>query len=104
MSTYHHCLAKIICNPPLPDCYLGKCKFCPGMEPLKQDLYSIFDENMIDTITYKQWTVVDRFSLETVSQNSDDFVGSFCEKLEALRSHSFIASQQSKFLLRVNLL
>ena len=97
LSTYHHCLAKIICNPPLPDCYLGKCKFCPGMEPLKQDLYSIFDENMIDTITYKQWTVVDRSSLETVSQNSDDFVGSFCEKLETLHSHSFIASQQSKF-------
>ena len=49
---------------------------------------------MIDTITYKQWTVVDRSSLETVNQNSDE---SFCEKLEALRSHSFIASQQSKF-------
>ena len=104
LSTYHHCLRKIICNPPLPDCYLGKCKFCPGMEPLKQDLHSIFDENMIDTITYKQWTVVDHSSLETVGQNSDDFVGSFCEKLEAPRSHSSIASQQSKFLLRVNLL
>ena len=48
---------------------------------------------MIDSITYKQWTAVDCSSLETVS----DFVESFCEKLEALRSHSFIASQQSKF-------
>ena len=96
-STYHHLLAKMICNPPLPDCYLGECEVCPGIEPLKQELYSLFDENMIDSITYKQWTAVDRSSLETVSQHSYDFVESFCEKLEALRSHSFIASQQSKF-------
>ena len=62
LSTYHHCLARMICNPPLPDCM--------------------------------QWTAVDRSSLETVSQHSDK---SFCEKLEALCPHSFIASQQSKF-------
>ena len=43
---------------------------------------------------FKQWTAVDRSSLETVSQQSDDLIETFCEKLEA---HSFIASQQSKF-------
>ena len=52
---------------------------------------------MIDNITYKQWTAVDRSSLETVNQHSYDFVESFCERLEALRSHSFIATQQSNF-------
>ena len=97
LSTYHHFLAKLICNPPLPDCYLGECEVCPGIEPLKQDLYLILDENMIDCVTYKQWTAVDRSSLETVSQHSYDFIESFCERLEALRPHSFIASQQSKF-------
>ena len=97
LSTYHHFIAKIICNPPLPDCYLGECKVCPGVEPLKHELYLIFDENMIDSVTYKQWTAVDRSTLETVSQQSYDFVESFCERLEALRSHSFIASQQSRF-------
>ena len=86
-----------MCNPPHSNRYLGECHACPGIESLQQDLYSIFDENMIDTVTYKQWTAVDRSSLETVSQHSDDFIESFCEKLEALRSHSFIASQQSKF-------
>ena len=25
LSTYHHCLAKILCNPPLPACHLGEC-------------------------------------------------------------------------------
>ena len=52
---------------------------------------------MIDFVTFKQWTAVDRSTLETVSQYSDNFIDTFCEKLEALRSHSFIASQQSKF-------
>ena len=55
---------------------------------------------MIDSITYKQWTAVDCSSLEMVSQHSYDFAESFCEKLEALHSHSFIASQQSKFFVK----
>ena len=97
LLSYHHCLARITCNPPLPDCYLSECKSCPGTDQLKEELFSVFDESMIDTIAYKQWTAVDRSSLETVNQNSYDFVESFCEKLEALRSHSFIATQQSNF-------
>ena len=52
LSTYHHCLARMICNCPLPDGYLGECEVCPGTDPLTQDLYSMFDEHMIDTITY----------------------------------------------------
>ena len=86
-----------MCNTPLPDCYFGECKTCPGTDYLKEHLFSVLDESMIDTITFKQWTAVDRSSLETVSQNSDDFVELFCEKLEALRSHSFIATQQRNF-------
>lgn len=97
LLTYHHCLAKMICNPPLPDCYLDECKICPGTDKLKEQLLSVFDENMIDSITYNQWTAVDRSSLETVNQNSDDFVESFCEKLQSLLPYSFIAAQQSKF-------
>ena len=79
-----------------------RCKSCPGTDHLKERLFSVFDENMIDTITYKQWTDVDRSSLETVTQNSYDFVESFREKLEALRSHSFIVTQQSNFLINAN--
>ena len=33
LSTYHHCLARMMCNPPLPDCYLGECEVCPGTDP-----------------------------------------------------------------------
>ena len=97
LATYHHCLARLICNPPLPECYLGACSMCPGVEALKEYLVTVLDENMIDTVTYKQWTAVDRSTLVTVSEPSDEFVESFGEKLEALLSHSFIASQQSTF-------
>ena len=45
----------------------------------------------------KQWTSVDRSTLETLSQPADEFVESFCSKLEALLTHSFIAKQQSQF-------
>lgn len=67
------------------------------MKELKEHLITVLDNNMIDTVTYKQWTAVDRSTLETVSEPSDEFVESFAEKLEALLPHSFIATQQSMF-------
>ena len=74
LENYHHCLAKLMCNPPLPKCYLGACSVCPGIEELKDHLIKVLDENMVDIITYKQWTAVDRSTLETVSEPSDEFV------------------------------
>ena len=38
LSTYHHCLAIIVCNPPLPKCYLGECDTCPDVMKLKEKL------------------------------------------------------------------
>ena len=31
LSTYHHCLANIVCSPPLPVCYLGECNSCSSV-------------------------------------------------------------------------
>ena len=97
LSTYHNCLAQIICNPPLPGCYLGACDSCPGIASLKDVLMAIMDDNMIDYVNYKQWVSVDRSTLETVSKPADEFVELFCEKLELLLPHSFIATQQASF-------
>ncbi len=83
------CLAVMMCNPPLPTCYFGKCDYCLGIEKLSESLITLLDENLIDNITYKQWTAVDRSTLETMTKPSDEFVETLCEKLEALRSHSF---------------
>jgi len=93
LETYHHCLAHlIICNPPLPICYMDSCQYCPGTNDLKDCSLATFDENMIDEVVYKQWVSVDRSTLETVCSISEDFVETFCEKLQVLLSHSFTAT------------
>ena len=97
LTTYHHYLAEMMCNPPLPRCYVGECDYCPRIEKLKEHLITLLDENSIDSITYEQWTDVDCSTLETMTMSSDEFADSLCEKLDALRSHSFIATQQSRF-------
>ena len=84
LPTYKHCLAKIICNPPLPTCYLGECSSCPGITKFKNDLTTLLDENLIDDITFKQWISVDRTTLETYTRPVDEFTNMFCEKLEVL--------------------
>lgn len=91
LKTYDHCLAQIICNPPQPACYLGTCCSCPGISGLSEHLKALMDDNLIDNIEYKQWISVNRSTLETVIKSADEFVDSFCEKLEALLPHSFIA-------------
>lgn len=80
LSSHSHCLAQMLCNPPLPRCYLGTA--------------TILDENMIDNIVFKQWVSVDRSTLETLSKPVDEFINMFCDKLELLLSHS---TQQASF-------
>ena len=53
-KTYHHCLAAIQCNPPRIECFLGHCKYCPGVDDLREDLERCFDEQMIDQIQFRQ--------------------------------------------------
>lgn len=97
LPTYHHCLARIMCNPPLPMCYLGECDVCPGTIKLREELISLLDESGVDRIIYKQWVSTDRSTLETFCAPTEEFVETFCEKLELLRPHSFVASQQASF-------
>ena len=40
---------------------------------------------------------IDRSSLEIHCASADEFMDSFCEKLEFLRPHSFITKQQASF-------
>ena len=44
LSTYHHCLATIVCNPSLPKCHLGECTECGDkLIGLKEILYQKFE-------------------------------------------------------------
>lgn len=40
---------------------------------------------------------MDRRYFETITKNVSDFLDSFCNKLVALKKHSFIAHQQSEY-------
>lgn len=97
LKEYGHCLARIICNPPQIECYFENCSSCPGSSGLKEHLHELMDNNMIETVQYKQWISTDRSTLETITKSADEFVESFCEKLKTLLTHSFVAKQQSLF-------
>ncbi len=62
-------------------------------------LITCLDESLIDHVVFKQCMGFCRqnYTLETHSMPADEFVELFCENLDILRPHSFIASQQSTF-------
>ena len=94
---YRHCLAAMMCNPQRVLCYLGKCKQCPGAA-LHIKLQDIMDANMIDILQYKQWTSIDRSTMESIVQPVDEFLQSFIQALKKLQRHDLIAKLQSNFV------
>lgn len=98
LSSYKHCLARVLCNPPSIDCHLGKCPSCPGKEEVKTILEEGFEENLVEKVTFRQWISVDRCNLETLEKSTTDFIDLFCGNLSALVIHDFIAKQQSSFM------
>ena len=101
LKTYDHCFAHIICNPPSPDCYLSNCSSCPGIDQFREQLMNAMENNLIDMVTYKEWVSVDRSTLETFVKPVEECVECFCDRLETLLPHSFIAKQQSSFQLEL---
>ena len=64
---------------------------------MKEELLTHFDETDVEQIVYKQWISTDRSTLETCYPPIQEFVDTFCEKVELLRPHSFIAIEQASF-------
>lgn len=54
ITSYKDCLSSLICNPPATNCYYLKCDTCPGSEFLADQLKDVFDNHLVDTISYKQ--------------------------------------------------
>ena len=97
LTGYQDCLNRILCKPQTPECFLGSCDDCRSLENFKEMLYEVLNDSMIDDIQYNQWISTDRTNLETIIQTADEFVETFCDKLDVLRSHEFIAKQQSAY-------
>ena len=73
LPTYRHCLAKTMCNPPHPRCYLGECDACPEIEMLKEELLNHFEEVDAEQIVYKQWISTNLSTLETFCVPIEEF-------------------------------
>ncbi|KAJ8685076.1 hypothetical protein QAD02_020869 [Eretmocerus hayati] len=72
---------------------------------MRNSLLDKFEENDISVIKIETWTHTDRCSIVTESSNTHEFLDLLCERLMKLKTHDFIARQQSAFLkeLKINL-
>ena len=84
-------------NPPSPSCYLGECCTCPDVQTFKEEFIELMEKYEIDEVVFKQWVSTDRSTLETHCLTSEEFADLFCEQLEILRPHSFLAKEQAAF-------
>jgi hypothetical protein len=62
---------------------------CPETENLIRNTEYMSEDNNIDNITYRQWLISDRSTLETTVHLAD-YIKSFAEKLNIIH-HSSIA-------------
>ena len=92
---YQHLLTQLMCNPPSISCWLGKCTECEDSAKLSGSLTDKFKQLDVEQITYKQWESIDRTDLVTHTDTVDDFVEKLMDKLQTLKQHQFIHSQQT---------
>lgn len=98
IKSYKDCLTKMVCNPASIDCFFSNCIACPGIGKIREILENGLEENLIETVTFRQWISVDRCNLETLQKPAEEFVDIFCDHLKVLLCHDFIAKQQSAFM------
>ncbi|XP_015127114.1 uncharacterized protein LOC107048461 [Diachasma alloeum] len=98
LEHYSECLKLMTCRNPSPQCNLGECTNCPGSAVLHDTLKSTMEVEEIDNVVYKNWISVPRANLETLTKTTTEFIDDFCEKMERLLPHAFIAKEQSSYL------
>lgn len=99
LTTYLDILECALCNPPSATCYLeGCCSKCPGLENLQEHLLDLLSENGIEEIVYKQWSAVDRSSLETYTKEISPFMETLVHQMKELLPHHFVSKMQAKYL------
>ena len=77
------CVIRLQCNPPSINCCLGECSQCGDTAAIKEQIEKAFDDNFVDTITFKKWTSTDRSNLETVVMKVDDFLAELLNNLKS---------------------
>lgn len=98
LCNYRDCINMMICEGPSDNCFLDKCKKCPGVKKLKNFLGKILEDAMILEVKYALWTDTDRSSLVSVVSTVDAYIEVLCNKMLKLKSHSYVAKKQSDFI------
>ena len=93
--SYKDFINMIVCNSASRECMLGGCPNCPGVVKLEDFLYSHFEHEEIDEVTYNQWITTDRTTIATQTSTTSEFVKLFAEKFNKLKRHSFVAKAQA---------
>lgn len=98
MKDYRDCLKMIMCKNPLTKCHLHKCDECPGVQSFYDKIYNHLENSNISHVEYLMWTATDRSTLLNLVITTEDFVDELCERLTALKTHSYVAKAQSAFI------
>lgn len=70
------------------------------MDSLTSLLQAVIDENAIDTVEFKQWTMTDRASLVARVLQVDEFIDTFTTLLKKLLVHDFVAKIRLRLCVR----
>ncbi|KAG8224979.1 hypothetical protein J437_LFUL003357 [Ladona fulva] len=97
IKTYQDCVARVICNPPLPSFYVRICYECPGTMKIREQLQEAFEMALVDNLIYSQWVSVVRTTPEIFQKEVPECIDDFLFKLTSLKNHGFIAQQQQLF-------
>ena len=98
LKDYKDCLAQLMCTNPTPACHLDECVHCPGVKPLSRELKRLLSDSVVETVEFRVWQSTDRCTLATEKLPTDDFVDLLVDRLKTLKTHHFIAREQSAFV------
>lgn len=98
-KSYRDVLQISICTHPTEECFIGSCKSpsCGKTDEVREIINTYFTSNLMDDVTFKRWTQVDRCSLETVVMDVDSFCDSFVESISKVLHHDYTARKQADF-------
>lgn len=97
-NDYQACINSIVCQSPSENCHLGQCLDCPNTNNLKEALLTSFNENDFHEITFDSWMQTDRCTIVSQTMNTHEFLDLLGEKLMKLKTHDYVARQQSQFV------
>jgi len=70
---------------------MGKCAKCAvKADEIEDNMLYMFENQDVETVTYKSWTSTDRSTLETLTKPVDEFTQEFMKNMKKLREHDYV--------------